>query len=93
MSNHDKEAKAVFNLEKLDWTNSQYIKKIDDEQLVRLLDLGENRTIIPLIRDRLKKLDESSASAAYPLRSSSYGRGAPAFHPPSQAVGDSGEGA
>ncbi|MEK9186513.1 MAG: hypothetical protein AAB885_02925, partial [Patescibacteria group bacterium] len=68
-------AGAVFNIEKLDWINAQYIKKIDDEQLARLLDLGDNTAIVPLIRDRLKKLSDFKTLANWWKKSADYNAG------------------
>lgn len=50
-------AGAVFNIDKLDWINTQYIKKMDDVELGKLLGV-ENLKIIPLVRDRMKNLSD-----------------------------------
>lgn len=50
-------AGAAFNIDKLDWLNAQYIKKLSDQQLADLLDIKEVK-IIPLFRDRIKKLSD-----------------------------------
>lgn len=59
----------VFNLEKLDWLNGVYIRKKTDEELLTLLTpyLPENFDrnyifkIIPLVKERLKKLSDFSS--------------------------------
>lgn len=59
----------VFNLDKLDWLNGVYIRKKTDEELIKLLkpylpaDYNQNYIlkIIPLIKERLKKLSDFSA--------------------------------
>lgn len=48
---------AVFDKKKLDWINSQYIKKMSDDELATLLNV-ENKKIIQLIKDRIKKLSD-----------------------------------
>lgn len=48
---------AVFNIDKLNWTNSQYIKHLSDDRLAELLGV-DNLKIIPLVRDRMVKLSD-----------------------------------
>jgi len=53
----------VFDLEKLNWLNSQYLHELSDEQLVdRLLEwqLGRDYLLklMPLARERIRRLDE-----------------------------------
>jgi len=54
-------AGAVFNVEKLDWMNAQYIKKLTDKELADRLDAKptrQNLKIIALTRERMKKLSD-----------------------------------
>lgn len=54
-------AGAIFNLEKLDWLNAQYIKKSDLKDLAKLLNLEPtqfNLDVIDGTRERIKKLSE-----------------------------------
>lgn len=51
----------VFNREKLDWFNGEYIRKLSSEELIKKLDLEDtekNRSIVALIHDRIKKLSD-----------------------------------
>jgi glutamyl-tRNA synthetase len=53
----------VFNLEKLDWLNGQWLKDLSDEELVRRLRswrLGDAKLaqMIKLSRDRMRRLDD-----------------------------------
>lgn len=56
----------IFNLEKLDWLNGLYIRKKTDEELLKLLssslpknyDQNYILKIIPLVKERLKKLSD-----------------------------------
>jgi len=48
---------AIFNVEKLNWFNAQYFKKMSDEQLAKLV--GEtNLKVLHLVRDKMKKLSD-----------------------------------
>ena len=47
---------AIFNIEKLDWFNSQYIKKMDLKKLATLTGVGEGA--LELEKDRIKRLSE-----------------------------------
>lgn len=68
---------AVFNLEKLDWLNREYIKSLSDEKLADLIlpylekagvSVGDKNflnKIIKVSRDRLKTLDEIALQAGF----------------------------
>ena len=69
-------APAVFDAAKLDWMNGYYIRQLSDDELVRRLmpfleraGLNPDRAtvtgLIPLVRERLKKLSEIVALADY----------------------------
>lgn len=56
---------AIFNVEKLNWINGTYIRRMSQDQLAGRLaeylpdaDRGYLRKITPLVQERLKKLDE-----------------------------------
>ncbi len=52
---------AIFNVEKLDWLNQQYIKNLSNEKLLELLgkEINEkNLKIIDLVKERLVKLSD-----------------------------------
>ncbi len=54
-------AGAVFNIDKLNWLNAQYIKNIKDEELAEKLNLvnsEQNLKIIHLSKDRMNKLSD-----------------------------------
>jgi len=54
-------AGAVFNIDKLNWLNAQYIKKTKDEELADRLNLvksEQNLKIINLSKDRMNKLSD-----------------------------------
>ncbi len=63
----------VFNKEKLDWFNGEYIRKLSDEELLDLLepffpkgaDSKAVKQIIPLIKDRIKKLSDFKSFAGF----------------------------
>jgi glutamyl-tRNA synthetase len=62
----------VFNLEKLDWLNGEYIRALEPAELERRLapwagglDPALLTRVIPLIRDRLKKLSDLPAVAGF----------------------------
>jgi glutamyl-tRNA synthetase len=51
----------VFNREKLNWFNGQYIRKLSVENLLEKLNLDnneKNKSIVSLIQDRLEKLSD-----------------------------------
>ena len=59
---------AVFNVDKLKWINSQYIKKLDIEEFTTLLSPfmeGKNRELAELFQGRLKTLSEIKQQADY----------------------------
>lgn len=68
-------AGAVFNVEKLNWLNAQYIRRSDPEILIRRLkELGQIPSdvapsfaagVFGLVRDRLKKLSDFSEAAQF----------------------------
>lgn len=63
----------VFNREKLDWFNGEYIRKLSDEKFYELLkpfvpknaEEEKVRQIIPLVKDRIKKLSEFENLAGF----------------------------
>jgi glutamyl-tRNA synthetase len=63
----------VFNREKLDWFNGEYIRKLSDKDLVkRIFEFYENKydiklltKIIPIIKDRIKKLSDFEGFAGF----------------------------
>jgi glutamyl-tRNA synthetase len=67
------EANPRFLIDKLDWFNGNYIRQKSDEDLAKLLTtfapkgVNEERIIkvIPLVKDRLKKLSEFSEFAGF----------------------------
>ncbi|MEK7603938.1 MAG: glutamate--tRNA ligase [Patescibacteria group bacterium] len=51
---------AIFDIKKLNWINSQYIKKLSPEEFKKLTGLEELRdAAVPLITDRLDKLSDA----------------------------------
>lgn len=68
-------AGAVFNVEKLDWLNAQYIKNLDNEKLAKKLDLApteENLKIIALTKERMKKMTDFKSLAGFFLELPDY---------------------
>lgn len=63
----------VFNKEKLDWFNGYYIRQKTDEELLKLLkpfvlknaDEEKLKKIIPIIKDRIKKLSDVGPFAGF----------------------------
>lgn len=54
-------AGAVFNVDKLDWINAQYIKNLSGEMLAKRLEIApveHNLKIIALTKDRMKRLTD-----------------------------------
>ncbi len=50
-------AGAIFDVQKLDWINSEYIKSMPEEEL--LAKVGERYTkILPMVRERIKKFSD-----------------------------------
>lgn len=61
-------AGAVFNVEKLDWINAQYIKNLGDEVLAKKLDVApaeRNLKIVALTKERMKKLTDFKTLAGF----------------------------
>ncbi len=66
---------AVFNLEKLDWLNAQYLKKLSGEEFLRAAEkisripktIPRERIlgVVRLVRDRVKKLSEFKELSSY----------------------------
>jgi len=59
---------AIFNVEKLDWLNSQYIRKLTNKELAGKLDLkpnSKNLKIIALLKERLTKLSDFQSQAGF----------------------------
>ncbi len=75
---------AVFDMKKLDWVNGEYIKKMGDEELAERLLAGEwlpegmvkgdMQKILPLARERIKKLSDIS-EFSYFFKEPEYDRG------------------
>ena len=63
----------IFNRDKLDWFNGQYIRQKSDGELLKLLkpfvpegvDEAKLRKVIPLIKDRIKKLSDFDSFAGF----------------------------
>lgn len=64
-------AGAVFNVEKLNWINSQYIKAMSDEELAKILQTS-NLKIISLVKERMKKLSDFGELAGFLLKLPDY---------------------
>lgn len=72
-SNGFQKANPIFNREKLDWFNGHYIRQKTDEELLKLLepflpkdaDEAKVRQIIPIIKDRIKKLSDFESFAGF----------------------------
>ena len=74
-------APAVFNVEKLDWFNGVYIRRLSAEdiapqlvpwlenglpgEVARPLDSGYVRSIVPLVQDRLAKLSDAAELTSF----------------------------
>ncbi len=66
-------AGPIFDIEKLDWLNGEYIRKLSDEELSMRLVAGKFTKIepekisqiLPLIKERLKKLSEFDSLTSY----------------------------
>jgi len=67
------EANPRFLTDKLDWFNGEYIRQKSDEDLLRLLepfvpetaDTEKLKVVIPLIKDRIKKLSDFKSFAGF----------------------------
>jgi glutamyl-tRNA synthetase len=57
-------AGPIFDIQKLDWMNGEYIRKSDNKKLVKLLEdfakVGKEdvERVLPLVKERMKKLSE-----------------------------------
>ena len=68
----------IFNRDKLDWFNGQYIRQKSDRELLKLLkpfapkgaDEKKLKEVIPLIKDRIKKLSDFNELAGYVFKKS-----------------------
>lgn len=66
-------ANPIFNRDKLDWFNGYYIRQKSDEELLNLFkpfipknaDVEKLHKIIPLIKDRIKKLSDFESFAGF----------------------------
>ena len=61
-------ANPVFNRDKLDWFNGEYIRKLSIDELVKKLDLeptAKNKSIVGLTQDRIKKLTDFDSLAGF----------------------------
>ena len=59
---------AIFNVDKLNWINAQYLRHIDDNKLADLLDIepnAQNLAIISLLKDRMTKLTDFNELASF----------------------------
>ena len=75
-------AGAVFNIQKLDWLNAQYLKKLSDDEFLEQArthinvpaDILEERLIdiVHLVRDRMKKLSDFNEYAEFFFRAPDY---------------------
>jgi glutamyl-tRNA synthetase len=66
------EANPRFLTDKLDWLNGEYIRQKTDEQFINLTsnyfqnyDISIYRRIVPLIKDRIKKLSDVKTYAGF----------------------------
>lgn len=61
-------AGAVFNVDKLDWLNAQYIRKLSDEALAKKLEIDpveHNLKIVALTKERMKRLTDFKTLAGF----------------------------
>lgn len=66
-------ANPVFNRDKLDWFNGEYLRSLTDEELVKKIsDFYEGKyessllkKIVPLVKDRIKKLSDFESFAGF----------------------------
>lgn len=73
--NRIQKAGAVFNIDKLDWLNAQYIKKMDAESLAKLLKVKpteQNLRIVESTKERLKKLSDFKDLAGFFVEVAEY---------------------
>lgn len=62
----------IFNRDKLDWFNGQYIRQKSDEEFISLTknhlpnyDISIYRKVVPLVKDRIKKLSDIKTYAGF----------------------------
>lgn len=63
----------VYNIDKLNWFNGQYIRKLSDEEFVKKVQemygdkypIDKVRQLAPLVKDRIKKISEFESLAGY----------------------------
>ncbi|MDO8466732.1 MAG: glutamate--tRNA ligase [bacterium] len=73
--NRIQKAGAIFNVDKLDWLNAQYIKKMDSKDLAKLLkvkDTEQNLRIVEATKERLKKLSDFQEMAGFFVEVAEY---------------------
>ena len=61
-------ANPIYNKNKLDWFNGEYIRKLSIDELVKKLDLeptAKNKSIVELAQDRIKKLSDFGSLAGF----------------------------
>lgn len=75
-------AGAVFDIEKLNWINAQYLKKLSDNELLKQankyfqagIDTNLKSRILKVIKDRLEYLDQISDASAYFFKLPKYNK-------------------
>ena len=68
MASGFQKSNPVFNREKLDWFNGDYIRKLSTEELIQKLNLentAKNKSIVGLIQGRIKKLSDFNSLANF----------------------------
>lgn len=73
--NRIQKAGAIFNVDKLDWLNAQYIKKLDTKVLAKLLGVKateQNLKIVENTKERLKKLSDFKELAGFFVEVADY---------------------
>ncbi|MEK7653820.1 MAG: glutamate--tRNA ligase [Patescibacteria group bacterium] len=66
---------AAFNVDKLDWLNAQYIKKMTAKSLAKLLgvkDTEQNLKIVEATKERMKKLSDFKEMAGFFVEVADY---------------------
>lgn len=73
---------AVFQTEKLDWMNAQYLKRMDDDTLLAALEVRgavpkdvsrENaRRVLRLVRDRMRTMNDFTEESSFAFRLPEY---------------------
>jgi len=58
-------AGAVFNQEKLNWLNGQYLRKLPEAELLRMLGAKFNKKILALFKERVQTLNDFPRLAAF----------------------------